>query len=88
MIPLFEYDQSFDGHSLFILYEQSQSNMESTYQLLNSQINQIHERNLPFLTFIQFISHIRKQSNPFQIRLFIRYILWYISTRISRYFSD
>ena len=61
--PLFEREQQFDGHALLILYEQCQANMESTYRLLSSQLNQFNHQVLPYTTFIRFVSELTKISN-------------------------
>jgi hypothetical protein len=82
MIPLFKNDQQFDGHALYLLYEQCQSNIDSTYRILNSQLNQT----LPYLTYIHFLSEIQKQLNPIQIKRFIRYLLWSIWKKIHSHF--
>jgi hypothetical protein len=84
MRPLFEYEQQFDGHSLYLLYEQCQSNIHSTYQLLNSQLSQNHDHRLSYLTFIRFVSELEKQFNPIRIKQFIRYLLWNIWKKFFR----
>ena len=67
--PLFEHEPHFDGHSLYVLYEQCQSNMESTYHLLNAQLMQYHDQSLSYLTFIRFVSELRKVSNQIVLSL-------------------
>ncbi|CAF4068486.1 unnamed protein product [Adineta steineri] len=81
---LFEYEQQFDGHSLYILYKQCQSNTQSTYQVLNTQLNQLHDRTLPYFTFIHFVSELEKQFNPLDIKQYIRYLLWIIYAKIRQ----
>lgn len=61
--PLFECEQQFDGHALLTLYEQCQANMESTFRLLNSQLNQFNHQELPYTTFIRFVSELTKITN-------------------------
>jgi hypothetical protein len=62
---LFDSEPEFDGHALLILYEQCQANMESTYRLLNSQLN---HQTLPYTTFIRFVSELTKVSNRDHLR--------------------
>ncbi|CAF1234585.1 unnamed protein product [Adineta steineri] len=83
---LFEYEQQFDGHSLYILYKQCQSNTQSTYQVLNTQLNQPHDRTLPYFTYIHFFSELEKQFNPLDIKQYIRYLLWIIYAKILQNF--
>ncbi|CAF0902792.1 unnamed protein product [Adineta steineri] len=83
---LFEYEQQFDGHSLYILYKQCQSNTQSTYQVLNTQLNQLHDRTLPYFTYIHFVSELEKQFNPLDIKQYIRYLLWIIYAKILQKF--
>jgi hypothetical protein len=52
MRPLFENESQMNGQSLYILYEQCQSNIESTYQLLNSQLTHHHDQILPYFTYL------------------------------------
>ena len=61
--PLFENEELFDGQALVLLYEQCQSNMESTYGLLNSQLTQFHHQTLPYTTFIRFVTELTKLSS-------------------------
>jgi hypothetical protein len=86
MRPLFENEQQFDGHSLYILYEQCQSNTASTYQLLNLQLTQNHDHILPYFTYIHFIGELRKQVNPIDINRFFRYLLWNMWRKIHQKF--
>ncbi|CAF3473062.1 unnamed protein product [Rotaria sp. Silwood1] len=81
---LFENEQQFDGHSLIILYERCQLNIESNYQLLNSQLNDSHNDHLPYVTYIRFLSELRKQLNPIDIKYCIRYFLWIILKKIHQ----
>ncbi|CAF1402699.1 unnamed protein product [Adineta steineri] len=83
---LFEYEQQFDGHSLYILYKQCQSNTQSTYQVLNTQLNQLHDRTLPYFTYIHFVSELEKQFNPLDIKQYIHYLLWIIYAKILQKF--
>ncbi|CAF1446909.1 unnamed protein product [Adineta steineri] len=83
---LFEYEQQFDGHSLYILYKQCQSNTQSTYQVLNTQLNQLHDRTLPYFTYIHFVSELEKQFNPLDIKQYILYLLWIIYAKIRQKF--
>lgn len=78
MIPLFENELQFDGHALYTLYERSQSNIESTYQLLNAQFDHIHNNHLSYVTYICFLTELKKQLNPIDIRFTIRYFIWKI----------
>jgi hypothetical protein len=82
MRPLFENEEQFDGHSLYTLYQQCQSNNESNYQLLNSQLSQYSNQHLPYLTYIHFLSELRKQTNPIDIKYLFHYLLWIIWNKI------
>jgi hypothetical protein len=82
--PLFEHEQQFDGHALYLLYEQCQSNIQSTYQLLNSQLSENHDQTLSYLTFIRFVSELQNQSNQINIKQFIRYFFWNIWKKFFR----
>ncbi|CAF3443662.1 unnamed protein product, partial [Rotaria sp. Silwood2] len=82
MKPLFESEQQFDGRSLITLYERCQSNSEATYQLLNTQLNYSHNDHLPYLTYIRFLTELRKQLNPIDIKYCICYFRWFIRKKI------
>ena len=77
-------EQQFDGHSLYILYKQCQSNTQATYQVLNTQLNQLHDRTLPYFAYIHFVSELEKQFNPLDIKQYIRYLLWIIYAKIRQ----
>ncbi|CAF1515353.1 unnamed protein product [Rotaria magnacalcarata] len=83
---LFENEQQFDGRSLYALYERCQSNIESNYQLLNSQLTYNHNDHLPYVTYIRFISEVQKQLNPIDIKYTLRYFCWYILKNIHQKF--
>ncbi|CAF4169586.1 unnamed protein product [Rotaria sordida] len=86
---LFENEKQFDGRALVKLYERCQSNIESTYQLLNTQLNYNHNEHLSYLTYIRFLSELRKQLNPIDIKYCLRYLIWIIWKKIhQKLFSD
>ncbi len=86
--PLFE-DEHMDGRLLFTLYEQCESNMESTYQLLNSQLRDYHSTHLPLPTYLCFVNQLRQQYYPINIGQIIRRVFWTIAKQIQQlFFSD